>query len=98
MHLCMRPVSYPLCIETAQLYREPFFLSEIFFRQFKTRPPDCPIFFGSHAADSMIVHTIQAGRFQFDCAVFLTAACSRRKECAVMVFVLSKIKCFLRVS
>ena len=42
MHLCMRPVSSPLCIKAAQLCRESFFLSEIFFRQFHPLTPDCP--------------------------------------------------------
>ncbi len=42
MHLCMRSIPSPLCIKTAQLCREPFFLSEIFFRQFHPLPPDCP--------------------------------------------------------
>jgi len=53
--------------------------------------------FGPHAAGSIIVHTIQAGRFLFDCTVSLTAVCGQQKESAVMVFILSKIKCFFRL-
>ena len=49
---------------------------------------------GSHAAGGIIVHTIQEGRFRFDRTVQLTAVCGHRKEGAVMVFILSKIKCF----
>ena len=53
--------------------------------------------FGPHAAGSIIVHTIHAGRFLFDCTVSLTAVCGQQKESAVMVFILSKIKCFFRL-
>ena len=53
--------------------------------------------FGPHAAGSIIVHTIHAGRFLFDCTVSLTAVCGQQKESAVMVFILSKLKCFFRL-
>ena len=53
--------------------------------------------FGPHAAGSIIVHTIHAGRFLFDCTVSLTAVCGQQKEGAVMVFILSKLKCFFRL-
>lgn len=52
---------------------------------------------GSHAVDGIIVHTIQEGRFLFDCTVLLTAVCGQRKEGAVMVFIASKIKCLFRL-
>ena len=42
MHMCMRSFPYPLCMKTAQLYREAFFLSGTFFRQFQTLFPVCP--------------------------------------------------------
>ena len=51
----------------------------------------------TYAVSSLIVHTIQAGRFRFDCTVSLTAVCGQRNEGAVMVFILSKIKCFFRL-
>ena len=53
--------------------------------------------FGPHAAGSIIVHIIQAGRFRFDCTVSLTAVCGQRKESAVMMFILLKTKCFFRL-
>ena len=97
MHLCMRFFSYPLCVKMAQFFRNRFFLSEIFFRQFQALPPGCPAYLVPYAVSSLIVHTIQAGRFRFDCTVSLTAVCGQRKEIAVMVFILPKIKCFFRL-
>ena len=42
MQLCMRPVSYPLCMKAAQFCQDSFVLPEIFFRQFQALSPDCP--------------------------------------------------------
>ena len=84
-------------MKVAQFPGNCFFLSGIFFRQFQTLPPGCPAYLVPYAASSLIVHTIWVGRFRFDCTVSLTVVCGQRKEGAVMVFILSKIKCFFRL-
>ena len=84
-------------MKVAQFPGNCFFLSGIFFRQFQALPPGCPVYLVPYATSSLIVHTIWVGRFRFDCTVSLTAVCGQRKEGAVMVFILSKIKCFFRL-
>ena len=84
-------------MKVAQFPGNCFFLSGIFFRRFQTLPPGCPAYLVPYAASSLIVHTIWVGRFRFDCTVSLTVVCGQRKEGAVMVFILSKIKCFFRL-
>ena len=84
-------------MKVAQFLGNCFFLSGIFFRQFQALPPGCPAYLVPYATSSLIVHTIWVGRFRFDCTVSLTVVCGQRKEGAVMVFILSKIKCFFRL-
>lgn len=84
-------------MNVAQFPGNCFFLSGIFFRRFQALPPGCPVYLVPYAASSLIVHTIWVGRFRFDCTVSLTVVCGQRKEGAVMVFILSKIKCFFRL-
>ncbi len=84
-------------MKVAQFLVNCFFLSGIFFRQFQALPPGCPAYLVPYATSSLIVHTIWVGRFRFDCTVSLTVVCGQRKEGAVMVFILSKIKCFFRL-
>ena len=84
-------------MKVAQFLGNCFFLSGIFFRQFQALPPGCPAYPVPYATNSLIVYTIWVGRFRFDCTVSLTVVCNQRKEIAVMVFILSKIKCFFRL-